>query len=427
MENGSPGNQASTGRAPAAPWFGPDGVNTLVTHYPLTDEQRLLQRLVRQFAFREVRPRVRALDQGEPGATDPVLIQRACALGLATGFLPRRWGGTMTGLGGQVALEELASVDAGIAILFATTGLGIAPIALSGDEAQMQRFFPAMVEAEERGDPILWALAATERWAGNDMQDAQGIERARLETIARPVDGGYRLEGIKSWVSAAGVARWLLVVAALNRPGKANLTCFAVPTDAEGVRLQAVYDTAGLRSLPVGEYHFDNLFLPAENRIGPEGGAWPLLQQALAYSRATTGTLGVGLARGACQIALRHAAKRRQGGRYLIAQPMVQRMLADMALQIEQARLLAYHAAQQRPPLMKLSAMAKIAGTEAAVNVATLAMRVLGSAGSLRENHVERYLRDAETLALLEGANDVNRVAIAEELMREVNFTPDEE
>ena len=392
--------------------------------FELTEEQIALKKTVRDFAQHEISPLVRELDElpaGEvKGRLQWQILEKACELGLMSGFLPRQYGGTLGGLAACVAGEEIAAVDAGVCALITGSGLGISPVALAQDKVLMDRYFPQIVEAEKAGKPILWSYGITEPEAGSDVEDQIGSRTARLSTAARREGNHYIINGSKQFCSLANMAKLISVFATTEKSrGISAWTCIIVHTESPGFTVERIEATAGGRACPTCAISFDNVRVPVENQVGEEGQGWALNRQCLAYSRPAAGASGVGIARGAYELALGYAKERFQGGKQIIEHQMIQQMLADMAIQIEAARLLCYRAASCRPISMKFSSMAKVFGTDLAVKVSIDAIQILGGYGLVRDYGVEKYLRDAKTLQIVEGTNQINRIAVMEGVINE--------
>jgi len=299
----------------------------------------------------------------------------------------------------------------------------MAPVAIAGDRAIMDRYFPEVAEAEKAGKPILWAFAITEPEAGSDVEDEKGSRTARLSTVAKREGDYYIINGRKQFISIGNISKYISVFATLDKTAGIDAwTCFIVPSDTPGFSVERIEQKMGQRACPTCALTFDDVKVPVENRVGEEGQGWALSRQSLAITRPATGAYGVGCARGAYEAALKYASERYQGGKQIIEHQMIQSMLADMAIQIEAARLLCYKAASLRPASMKFSSMAKVFGSDTAVKVCNDAIQVLGGYGYMQDYGVEKYLRDARVMQIYEGTNQINRIAIMEGLMDEIGY-----
>lgn len=392
--------------------------------FELLEEQKALKDTLHKFAEKELRPRALPLDAMPEGQVDWDLIKEACKVGLFSGFLPRKYGGTLGGIAACIAMEELAAAESGFAMLIGAHGMGIAAVALSRDKELMDRFFPRLVESEKNGKPEIWACAITEPGAGSDVEDQKGSRTAQLTTVARKDGNRYILNGRKCFISNGNIADWVTVFATVDREiGIDAWTGFVVPSNAPGFSVSRVEDKMGQRACPNAELVFEDVEVPVENRIGEEKTGWSLIRVAFAVSRPTVAAHSVGIARGAYEIALKYATQRYQGGRQIIEHQMIQAMLADMATSIEAGRLMAYYAASLRPPSMKISSMAKVFASDMAVKVCTDAIQVMGGYGYMKDYGVEKYYRDAKVNQIMEGTNQVNRLAIMEGIAEEIGYS----
>ena len=391
--------------------------------FTLNEEQLLIQKTMQDFARKEIKPLIKELDKVPEGDVNWGLIGKASDIGLFSGFLPRKYGGGLSGIKACIASEELAAVDAGAAVLLTASGLGMAPVAISGDEAIMDKYFPEVAEAEKTGKPIFWAFAITEPDAGSDVEDKKGSRTARLSTVAKREGGYYIINGRKQFTSVGNIAKYITVFATVDKTAGVDAwTCFIVPNDTSGFSVERIENKMGQRACPTCALTFDDVRIPVQNRVGAEGQGWDLNLQSLAITRPAVGASGVGCARGAYEIAVKYASERYQGGKQIIEHQMAQSMLVDMATRIEAARLLCYKAASLRPASMKLSSMAKVFGSDTAVKVCNDAVQILGGYGYMQEYGVEKYLRDARVMQIYEGTNQINQIAIMEGIMDEIGY-----
>ncbi len=383
-----------------------------------------LRDTVRQFARERLAPLVPELDAEGHHATGAVdeLIKRGCEIGLFSGFLPRKYGGTITGLAAAVAMEELAAVDSGIATFFGSVGLGLTPIALSGDRRLFERYFPEVAEGERQGKPVLWAFSITEPEAGSDVEDTEGSRVARLGTIAVREGDEYVLNGRKVFCSLGNLAKYISVFACVGERSIDTWTCFVVPTSTPGFSIGRVERKLGQRACPAAELVFDNVRIPVENRVGEEGQGWDLNRQTLAVSRPTVGAIGLGIARAAYDHALAYAMTRHQGGKKIVEHQLTQYKLARIAMQIEMVRDLVHRASAHRPASLKLSSMAKVAGSDLAVAATSEAIQIYGGYGYMQDAPVEKLYRDAKITQIYEGTNEMNLLAAMEAILDERNF-----
>lgn len=394
--------------------------------YKLTDEQKELQRTIREFADKEVRPISERLDQ-ETHEVPWDLILKGCRLGLTSCYVPKRYGGSVSGIDSLIMTEELAAADAGTAFIFSATGLGIAPLAVARNKEQMDRFFPEIVEGEKKEQPVFWAYGLTEPEAGSDLEDNRGSRQARLVTTAVRQGDKYIISGRKCFITMGSVAKWVSLFATVDPERKVDgFTCFAVSTNSPGFSIGRVENKMGHRSVPAAELILEDVEVPVENRIGEEGQGWFINRQCLAISRPAVAAAAIGIAREAYEIALDYATKRYQGGTQIVNHEVIQVMLADMLIQITAARLLAWEAAivakEVRPVPMKYSSMAKVFASDMAVKVCTDAIQILGGYGYMKDYRLEKLYRDIKVSQIYEGTNQINRFAVMDDVLDEIGY-----
>ena len=381
--------------------------------FELTEAQHGVRSSVGRFARRELRWRAARLDAAPPGSVDADLLALCGDIGLLSAQLPGDYGGTMDGLEAAIASEEIAAWDAGTAALLMANGQAQAAIALSGNRPLMERLFADIAAAESARRPALCALALSERHLGSDLQQPGTATGARMMVSARRRGDAYALSGRKSYCAAGNAARWIVVFATVSEDrSPEGLTAFLVPTDAPGFHVSEVLPTLGLRSCPLVEFYVENVRVPREHRLTAEGAAAGMVGRLIARGRAQAAAVALGIARGAYDLAVRHAAGRLQGGAPILHHQLVRGRLADTAIRVEAARLLTYRAAACEPPELALSSMAKVSASEAAVQAAGDAVELMGAYGTTRKSGAERLYRDAKMTQVLEGANDICRLAV---------------
>ena len=381
--------------------------------FELTEAHQGVRSSVGRFARRELRWRAGKLDAAPLGSVDADLLALCCDVGLLSAQLPGDYGGAMDGLGAAVATEEIACWDAGTAALLMANGQAQAAVAMSGNRRLMERLFSEVTAAEAARRPALGALALSERHLGSDLQQPGMPATGRMMVVARRRGDGYALSGRKSYCAAGNAARWIVVFATVSEDrSPEGLTGFLVPTDAPGFHVSEVLPTLGFRSCPLVEFYVENVRVPREHLLTAEGAAAGMVGRLIARGRAQAAAVALGIARGAYELALRHAAGRLQGGGPILHHQMVRGQLADMAISIEAARLLTYKAAACEPPDLGLSSMAKVLASETAVHAAGEAVQLLGAFGTTRKGGAEKMYRDAKMTQMLEGANDICRLAV---------------
>ena len=383
-----------------------------------------LQQEVRRWCQERVAPVVRELDAADAADFDWDLMQEGHDLGLTRLVVPKQFGGLGYGeFGVAIALEELAAVDAGLALVFGATMLGQAPVLLSGDPRLQARFLPLF-----SGDEIVLACnAITEDQAGCDLLIPENAEYARNVMRARREGDFYILNGDKKFITNGKVAKYGTVFANIEgHEGASMLTCFVVPLDSPGITRGDIADKMGYRTCLGTELHFENVEVPAENVAGGEGGGLYINIQQMNMARAAVAAIATGVARGALEQAVAFAGERVQGGKVLYQHQFTARKLAEMSAKVEASRMLylraAYLADTQIPAPVYETAAAKLFADQVAIEVATEAMSVMGARGYLRDHGMEKRLRDALGSRIYEGTAEVLALAITESLYETDDF-----
>ncbi|HWZ61005.1 MAG TPA: acyl-CoA dehydrogenase family protein [Gemmatimonadaceae bacterium] len=376
----------------------------------LTEDQREIQRVAREFATTHIAPY--AADWDRDGTFEPSLVARMGELGLLGMTAPVDDGGLgLDSVTYLLAIEEIAAADAATAVLLSVhNSLPTHMLVTHGTREQRDRFLRPMA----RGD-LLGAFALSEPDAGSDA--------ASLRTQAERVGNEYVLNGTKAWVTNGNRAGVILAMARTDRPddrrGAKGIAAFIVTPDLPGFHVGKLEDKMGLRASPTVQLIFDNMRVPADRLLGEPG-------QGLAYALASLdqGRLGisaqaVGIARAALDHAVRYAGERRQFGQPIRAHGAIQAKLADMATRVAQARALMYSAAAAKDrgeSITQLGAMAKLAASEAAMWVTTQAVQVFGGYGYIKDYPVERLFRDAKVTEIYEGTSEIQRIVIGRAL-----------
>jgi butyryl-CoA dehydrogenase len=378
--------------------------------FALSDEERGVRDTVREFAQRELAPTVAQRDEDE--RFDRSLFVRMGELGLTGLPYPEAYGGAgMSTFAWILACEEIAAADMGMAVSLSVHILCQLPILTFASEEQRARFLPPMTAGTALG-----AFALTEPGAGSDA--------AALALRADRTDGGYALSGTKIWITNGDEADAYLVFATVDRTrGRDGITAFVVERDTAGFRVGSHERKMGIRDSISAELIFDGALVPEENRLGAEGEGLKVALSSLGAGRISIAAACVGLARAALEHAGRYALQRRQFGRPIADQEMIQALLADAATRIEAARLLTWRAARMRDagqPINSASSMAKLFASDTAMQVTTDAVQVYGGAGYSRDNPVERFMRDAKGAQIYEGTNQIHRLIVAQHLLDEL-------
>ena len=378
----------------------------------LSDEQREIRELVRDLARDRVAPRAAEIDKTAEFPWDMVELLREHEL-LALPFAEEH-GGTGTGaLTLLVAIEELAKVCATTALILAVQELGSLPIKLAGSDEQKQRWLPPLASGE-----WLAAYALTEPGSGSDS--------AAMRAEARREGGEYVLNGSKRFITNAGVAHLYTVFAKTDpAAGHRGISAFVVEADTPGFDVGRIEPKMGIKGSTTGEIFLNECRVPADNLLGEAGEGFRIAIRVLDRSRPGIGAQGLGLAQGATDYALEYAKARETMGKPIAQHQLVAAMLADMETKCEAARGLLYKVGEMLdegidgPELTKASAMAKLFCTDAAMEVTTDAVQVLGGYGYVQEYPVERMMRDAKITQIYEGTNQIQRLVVAREMLRE--------
>jgi len=378
-------------------------------NFSLTEEQKMLKATVRDFARRELEPVAAEIDESEVFPAQ--LVAKMAHLGLMGLTIPEKYSGSGQGKTEFcLAVEELSRASASVAAIFRISlSLAIHPIIVFGTGEQKERFLPA----HARGDQLA-CFALTEAAAGSDP--------AALETTARRLGGDYVLNGSKLFVSLGAEAEIAVVLATVDRALRhRGLTAFIVEKGTPGFSVGKHERKLGLHGVSAVELIFEDCLVPKQNRLGKEGQGFKIALEALDASRITVAAEAVGISQAAFEAALKYAKERHQFGRPIASFQAIQWLLADMATQIEAARLLTYYAAyleDNNLPFIKEAAMAKLFASEVSRMVTNNALQIHGGYGYTRDYPVERYLRDARLTEIYEGTSEMMRLTIAKSLIR---------
>lgn len=383
--------------------------NNIFEPWPLTDEQREIVKLCRDFAEKEIRPRGREVDEAD--VHTPVdIFAKAAAVGITDFMIAEQYGGGgFTDVFTQCLVqEELCWGDPGIGNLVCSNGFFSDPLMALGTEEQKQKWLRPLTGTT----PVMTALATTEPESGSDA--------ASIITTATRTDGGYHINGQKAWISNAGAADYYVVFAKTDRNERSRgVTAFLLTKDTPGFSWGEPMRKMGQRAIVCRELFFDNVFVPEENRLGDEGQGFYGLMETFDISRTVLGAAAVGAARAAYEYALDYARTRRQFGKPIIEHQAVAFRLAKMASRIETSRLAVLSAARaldSGAPATRLAAIAKLTASETAMFVTHAAVQTLGGWGYSREYPVEQWMRDAKLEEIEEGTSDIMRLVISRHL-----------
>ncbi len=374
--------------------------------FELSDEQRELRLLAREFAEKEIRPKAAEYDEHQTHPAD--VIAKAHEVGMMNPHIPEEYGGVgLPGFDGMLIGEELSWGCSGIAVSIVANTLGSAPVVLSGNDEQKRRWLPPLIE-----EPILCSFGLSEPNAGSDVSG--------IQTTAVRHGDEYVINGSKMFITNAGKADWLVVFASTDKSkGHRGLSAFVVPTDLEGVTVEKHLDKMGQRATDTSALAFQDVKVPVDYRLGEEGEGFKIAMKTLDFTRPGTAAGAVGCAQAAYEYAVEYAKTRVQFGQPIAMNQGVNFMIADMATEIEAARLLVWQAAWlqdngKRATLQ--SSFAKRFAADTAMKVTTDAVQVYGGYGYIKEYPVEKLMRDAKLFQIYEGTSQIQRLVIAREI-----------
>lgn len=374
-----------------------------------TEEHEMIRSMVHDFANNEIEPVARELD--EQGKFPKDIVKQMAELGILGIPVPEEYGGAgMDTVAYTAAVIELAKVDASLAITMAAhTSLGTMPIVLSGTEEQKKKYVPDLATGK-----MLGSFGLTEPGAGSDAGATQ--------TTAELVGNEYVINGGKIFITNAGEAGLISLTAQVIKDGeKIGVGAFIVPMDTKGLEVAPKEKKMGWRASDTRQLFFNDMHIPAKNMIGDPATGFRTFLKTLVGGRISVAALAVGTAEGAYKKALQYSTEREAFGKPIYKFQPVGFKLADMATQIEAAKLLVYHAAwkkDQGEDVIKEAAMAKLYASEVAMDVTTEAIQVFGGYGYVKEYDVERFFRDAKVLEIGEGTSEVQRMVISREIIK---------
>jgi acyl-CoA dehydrogenase len=374
--------------------------------FALSDEQKELRALAREFATKEIRPKAADYDVHMTHPAD--VIAKAHSVGLMNVHVPAEYGGL--GLGafdGMLVGEEINWGCTGIGTSIGANGLGAGPVIIAGTDDQKTTWLTPLVE-----QPILCSFGLSEPEAGSDV--------ARLKTTAERHGDEYVLNGSKTFITNAGYANWTVVFAKTDvSKGHRGISAFIVPMDTPGVTIEQHLDKMGQRATDTSAFALQDVVVPVANRLGEEGQGFKLAMQTLDFTRPGTAIGAVGVAQAAYELAVAYAKERVTFDVPIAMHQGVNFMIADMATEIEAARLLTWQAAWlldrgERATLY--SSFAKRFSADTAMKVTTDAVQVFGGYGYMKEYPVEKLMRDAKLFQIYEGTSQIQRLVIAKEI-----------
>jgi len=381
--------------------------------FELTDEQKLMQKVAHEFAEREMRPV--ALDYDKKGMVPWDVVQKAHDIQLDTAFIPEAYGGggVTSTLTHVVVMEELNWGCAGIATGLIGAGLAYLPIIHMGTEDQKKRLLTRFTGPEAR----FGALCLTEPDAGSDV--------ANLSTTARRDAGEWVLNGTKRFITNGGIADVHVVFATVDKSlGYFGIRAFAVEKGTPGLRMGKVEDKMGVRASHTAEVVLEDCRVPVDNMLGSdESTAFYGAMKTLEASRPLVAAGAVGIARAAYEYALDYSRKRKAFGGPIAKKQSIAFMLADMKTKVDAARLLTWRAAwmlDHGMPMNKEASIAKLFAADIAMEVTTDAVQILGGTGYMKDEPVEKWMRDAKVFQIWEGTSQIQRLVISRDEIGEL-------
>ena len=376
--------------------------------FRFSDDQHLLRRSVREFAEAEIRPHLMEWDEAQQFPMD--LLPKLADLGLLGIQFPEQYGGAgMSAVDYCICIEELARVCPAIALSVAAhNGLCSAHIGMFGSDEQKQTYLPRLVTGQ-----VLGAWGLTEADAGSDA--------AGMRTTATRVEGGWRLNGAKSFITHGRIGGVMVVIAVTDRAkGHRGISAFVVEHGMPGMTAGKKENKLGMRASDTSEVIFTDCHVAASRLLGEEGQGFVNTLQVLDAGRIGIAALSVGLAQGAYEAARDYAQQRRQFGQPIAAFQAVQWKLADNATRIEAARWLTYRAADMKDAGVRTtreSSMAKLFASEAAVKAADDCVQIHGGYGFVKDYPAEKFFRDVKLLTIGEGTSEIQRLVIARQVL----------
>lgn len=371
--------------------------------FELTDEQRLIRETARDFADKEIIPKVRDNDRNERFDTD--LVKKIADMGFLGAIVPEEYGGR--GLDYRtygLIVEEVGRADSAMrTVVSVQTSLVCSSIVKFGTEEQKQQWLPQLCSGEALG-----CFGLTEPGTGSDA--------ANQQTRAKKTDNGWVISGQKQWISMGNYSKLALVFAQTDPEKKhKGIACFLVPTETEGFSTQAIHGKLGLKGSDTAELFLDEVEVPDDALMGEVGEGFKIAMSSLESGRYSVASGCVGICQGCVNASVDYSKERKQFGQPIASFQLVQDMIARMVVKTEAARLLCWRAGWLKDtgqPNTTETSIAKLFATESAVECADLAIQVHGGAGYVDDHPVERYWRDARVTTIYEGTSQIQKLII---------------
>lgn len=370
--------------------------------FKFTEEQLMIRDMVREFTANEVEPRDRAMDEN---GFDWDLIPKLVDAGLMAIHLPEQYGGgggdTITS---EIVINEIAKGSASVALFLDAHWLAADMILHHGTDEQKAKYLPQVAEGK------VFAFGLTESNAGSDAGAIKSVAE-------KQADGSYILNGGKAWITNSGIADYYLIMAKTDpEAGNKGISVFIVPKEAEGLTVGKFEKKMGMRGTGTCELSFDNIHIPAENRVGPEGRGFMIAMQALDGARVSIGAIASGLMQHAMDKAVKYAKERSTFGKPIYKYQAVGFKFADMAAKIRATDLMIWDTCQMKDEGKRISVEAaelKLLASRWACEVCDDCIQIHGGNGYSREFDVERFYRDAKLLEIGEGTSEILRMVIS--------------
>lgn len=377
--------------------------------FNLSDEQIAIRETVREFAEKEIAPTARERDENSEFPHE--IVKKLANLGMCGVVAPLEYGGSgMDYLSYVIFIEELARIDASVAVIMSVTNtLAALPLRKFGTEEQKQKFLVPLSKGEKLG-----AYSLSEPQAGSDASNL---------ACTAVLDGDhYILNGVKNFVTNGSNAEIIMVFAVTDKEkGKKGISTFIVESDTPGFSVSKVEKKLGIKSSDTAEIVFEDCRIPVANRIGEEGEGMKIAFTALDYGRVGIGAQALGIAQGAMERAIAYSQEREQFGKKISSFQAIQFKISDMAVNVDASRLLLYRAAKLQDEGKNFtaeSAIAKLFASKTAMKTANQAVQIFGGNGYMREYEIERFMRDAKITEIYEGTSEIQKIVISREFIK---------
>jgi acyl-CoA dehydrogenase len=375
-------------------------------NFEISDDQKQLQELARKFAKEEIIPKAHHHDK--TGEFPREIAKKAWEMGLMNTHIPTEFGGMGLGvLDGCIITEEMGYGCTGIATAMEANALASAPVIVAGNDEQKKMFLGRLVE-----EPLFAAYCVTEPGAGSDVSG--------IRTVAKKSGSDYVISGSKMWITNASVANWYFVLAYTDPSAKhKGMSGFIVPADSKGITVGKKEWNMGQRASDTRGITFEDVVVPEKYRLGKEGDGFKIAMSAFDHTRPAVAAGAVGLARRAMDEAIQYSQTRKAFGTPIATFQAVSFMIAEMAMEIEAARMLVHKAAwtiDKGERNTKYAAFAKAFAADMAMKTATNAVQVMGGYGYSEEYPAEKLMRDAKIYQIYEGTSQIQRLIMAKEI-----------